>query len=235
MYAILSHQLHDELDSRLTQQLTRFEEAVTGATDEQSLIDLTRSYLAGNKANALRQNGFVLSLQTKTGFVVSSSDGLRPEDLAESKDLLETGRPFLTDATLSCWGVSRRRDRGEERYTDSRGRRNGGVAFRGELDPLQPVAVAGRRWRHRLRGGRPGFMVPAGTRPRAGSEDNPHRGGHLSGGPLQDGSPTAAARTRSESWPRPWTACSIVSRQRSRGRSSSSPTFRTSCAHRSPS
>jgi signal transduction histidine kinase len=100
MYAILSHQLHDDLDSRLVQQLTRYQETVSAAADEQSLMELTRSYLAGNRANALRQNGFVLSLQTRDGSVISSSDAVRPEDLAESRQTLASGKPFLTDARL---------------------------------------------------------------------------------------------------------------------------------------
>ena len=100
MYAVLSRQLHDDVDSRLTQQLTRYQETVFTATGPQSLIDLTRAYLAGNRANALRQNGFVLSLQTQDGTVISSSDAVRPEDLPESGELLASGQPFLVDAKL---------------------------------------------------------------------------------------------------------------------------------------
>ena len=99
-YTILSHQLHDDVDSRLVQQLTRYQETASAATDEQSLIELTRSYLTGNRANALRQNGFVLSLQSQDGTVISSSDAVRPEDLPESRQTLASGEPFLTDAQL---------------------------------------------------------------------------------------------------------------------------------------
>ena len=101
MYAILSHQLHDDLDARLAQQLTHYQEMVSTATDEQSLVDLTRSYLASNRANSLRQAGFVLSLQTRSGSVVSSSDAVRPEDLAQSKELLASGTRFLADTPLA--------------------------------------------------------------------------------------------------------------------------------------
>ncbi len=101
MYAILSHQLHDDLDARLAQQLTHYQEMVSTATDEQSLVDLTRSYLASNRANSLRQSGFVLSLQTRSGSVVSSSDAVRPEDLAQSKELLASGTRFLADTPLA--------------------------------------------------------------------------------------------------------------------------------------
>ncbi len=101
MYAILSHQLRDGLDSRLEQQLTRFEESVFTATDESTLVDLTRSYLSGNKANSLRQNGFLLSLQTLSGSVISSSDALPLEDLEQSRQVLVTGRPFLADVSLA--------------------------------------------------------------------------------------------------------------------------------------
>lgn len=101
MYAVLSHQLHDDLDSRLAQQLTRYQEMVSTATDEQSLVELTRSYLGSNRANSLRQNGFVLSLQTRDGSVISSSDAVRPEELPESRQVLASGSRFLTDARLS--------------------------------------------------------------------------------------------------------------------------------------
>ena len=100
MYVILSHQLRDDVDSRLIQQLTRYQETVSAAADEQSLIDLTRGYLSGNRANALRQNGFVLSLQTRDGTVISSSDAVRPEGLPLSQRILTSGEPFVTDATL---------------------------------------------------------------------------------------------------------------------------------------
>lgn len=102
MYAILSHQLRDGLDSRLAQQLTRYQESISSATDEASLVDLTRSYLTGVKANPLRQNGLVLSLRTRAGSVISNSDAIRPEDLAESRQVFATGQPFLTDAHLGA-------------------------------------------------------------------------------------------------------------------------------------
>jgi signal transduction histidine kinase len=101
MYAILSHQLRSELDTRLGQQLIRYQESVSTASDEQTLVDLTRAYLTGTKANPLRQNGFVLALLTRSGTVISNSDGIRPEDLAQSKAVLESGEPFLADARLS--------------------------------------------------------------------------------------------------------------------------------------
>jgi two-component system, OmpR family, sensor kinase len=101
MYAILSHQLREDLDSRLSQQLARYEEMVATAVDEQSLVDLTRSYLSSNRANSLRQNGFVLSLQTPDGSVVSSSDSIRPENLTDSKETLASGARFLNDAQLA--------------------------------------------------------------------------------------------------------------------------------------
>jgi two-component system, OmpR family, sensor kinase len=100
MYAILSHQLHDGLDSRLEQQLSRYQETASTATDEQSLIDITRSFLSGSKANPLRQNGLVLSLLTQSGSVISSSDAIHPEDLPQSAQVLATGKPFLADARL---------------------------------------------------------------------------------------------------------------------------------------
>jgi signal transduction histidine kinase len=100
IYAVLSQQLRADLDSRLTQQLARYGEAVATATDEESLVELTRTYLSGAGANALRQGGLVLSLQTAGGSVVSNSDDIRPEDLPESRSLLESGRAFLVNAGL---------------------------------------------------------------------------------------------------------------------------------------
>jgi two-component system, OmpR family, sensor kinase len=99
-YAILSHQLHDDLDGRLAQQLTRYQDSVSTATDEKSLVDLTRAYLAGNRANALRQNGFVLTLETRGGSVISSSDALSLEDLPETRRVLASGERFLSDVRL---------------------------------------------------------------------------------------------------------------------------------------
>ena len=126
MYTILSHQLHDDLDSRLTQQLSRYQETVSTATDEQSLIDLTRSFLSGNRANALRQNGFVLSLETQGGTVISSSNAIRPEDLPQSRQVLATGEPFLADAIL-----------GEGQY------RVAGTAVKNGSDIVATVEIAG--------------------------------------------------------------------------------------------
>jgi two-component system OmpR family sensor kinase len=126
MYAILSHQLHDDVDSRLAQQLIRYQETISAATDEQSLIGLTRSYLAGNRANALRQNGFVLSLQTRDGTVISSSDAVRPEALAQSQEILASGEPFLANAHLSS---------GEYRVA--------GTAVKQSADVVGAVEIAG--------------------------------------------------------------------------------------------
>lgn len=126
MYTILSHQLHDDLDSRLEQQLTRYQETVSTATDEQSLIDVTRTYLSGNRANALRQNGFVLSLRTKSGSVIASSDSIRPEELSQSEETLSTGKPFLADARL-----------GDTDY------RVAGTAVRNGVEVVGTVVIAG--------------------------------------------------------------------------------------------
>jgi len=101
IYAILSQQLRNDLDSRLSQQISRYQEVVSGATDQQTLVALTQDYLAGNRANSLRQAGLVLSLQTRDGTVVSNSDDIRPEDLSASRYLLESGARFLSNAQLS--------------------------------------------------------------------------------------------------------------------------------------
>ncbi len=126
MYAILSHQLHDDLDARLEQQLTRYQESAGTATDEASLIDITRSYLSGNKANALRQNGFVLSLVTRSGSVISSSDTVFLEKLPAGAQVLASGRPFLADARF-----------GESEY------RVAGTAVKSSTDIVAVVMIAG--------------------------------------------------------------------------------------------
>ncbi len=132
IYAVLSEQLRGDLDSKLEQQIYRFEQAVAGATDEQSLVGLTRDYLAGNEANPLRQNGFVLSMQTTDGSVVSNSDEIRPEDLAESDELLVAGAPYLTDAEL---GGSSYRVAGTPILLD--GEQIGAVEIAGPLSEIQ--------------------------------------------------------------------------------------------------
>jgi two-component system OmpR family sensor kinase len=100
IYVLLSQQLREALDSSLAQQISRYEQAVSTATDEESLVVLTRDYLAGNRANSLTRAGFVLSMQTQSGSVVSNSEDVRPEDLSASADLLASGTRFLTDAQL---------------------------------------------------------------------------------------------------------------------------------------
>jgi two-component system OmpR family sensor kinase len=101
IYEVFSKQLRDDLDSRLAQQLAHYAGVASTATDEQSLAELTRQYLSGSGANALRPGGLVLSMQTRGGSVVSNSDDVRPEDLAESKTLLSSGVRFISDAGLS--------------------------------------------------------------------------------------------------------------------------------------
>jgi len=101
IYTVLSQQLRDDLDARLLQQISRYQEAVSTATDEAGLVESTRAYLSGPTANPLRQGGLVLSLQTVSGTVLSSSDDVRPEDLPQSKTLLESGTRYLSDAQLA--------------------------------------------------------------------------------------------------------------------------------------
>jgi two-component system OmpR family sensor kinase len=101
-YAILSDQLHSDLDSRLAQQLNRYQQAVGSAADEQELADLTKTFLSGQQSNSLRQNGYILSLQTRDGTVVSNSSEVRLEDLQASKDLLATDGPFYIDTRTAA-------------------------------------------------------------------------------------------------------------------------------------
>ncbi len=101
VYAILSNQLRNDLDEQLSQQLTHFQQVVGPATSEQELIDNTKAFLSGPQSNALRRNGYVFGLQTLDGTVISNSGDIRLEELAQSRDLLTSGEPFLADADAS--------------------------------------------------------------------------------------------------------------------------------------
>jgi two-component system OmpR family sensor kinase len=100
IYFMFSQQLRGDLDTRIKQEIYNYQEAVAPAVDEDSLVDLTRGYLAGIQANSLRRSGMVLSLRTVGGAVVSSSEVVRPEDLPISESLVESGERFLGDAQL---------------------------------------------------------------------------------------------------------------------------------------
>lgn len=97
---VLSNQLHDQLDSDLTQQLTRYIQAVASATDESALIESTREFLSGPQSSPLRRNGYILSLQTSDGTVVSNSSEIRLEELAQSQESLRIGSRFLVDVSF---------------------------------------------------------------------------------------------------------------------------------------
>ncbi|MBN1322167.1 MAG: HAMP domain-containing histidine kinase [Thermoleophilia bacterium] len=99
-YAILGQQLRDDLDSKLLQQLDRFQQVAAPAADGETLAAAAEAYLSSPQANPLRQNAYVFSLQTADGTVVSNSSELRLEDLAATVTLLESGKAYLLDATL---------------------------------------------------------------------------------------------------------------------------------------
>ncbi len=126
IYAVLSAQLRDDLDGRLAQQLTRYAEAVSTAKDESALVDMTRSYLQGRGANALRAAGFILALQTRSGLIISNSEEVRLEELPEAQALLAGGSPFLIDAEF-----------GGEKY------RVAGTPVRAGTEPVGAVEIAG--------------------------------------------------------------------------------------------
>lgn len=98
-YAILGQQLRSELDAKLMEQLTRYQQMVSSTADGQALAAVTESYLSSPQANSLRQNGYIFSLQTRDGTVVSNSGEVRLEDLAATRALLESGKPFLLDVS----------------------------------------------------------------------------------------------------------------------------------------
>ncbi|MBN1630740.1 MAG: HAMP domain-containing histidine kinase, partial [Thermoleophilia bacterium] len=98
--AILGQQLRADLDSKLLQQLTHYQQMVSFAVDESALATATADYLSGAQSSALRQNAYVLSLQTADGTVVSNSSDLRLEELAATQTLLRTGEPYLLDVDL---------------------------------------------------------------------------------------------------------------------------------------
>ena len=90
--------MRNDLDERLAQQLTHFQQVVGNSADEQALVENAKAYLSGPQSNALRRNGYVFSMQTTDGTIISNSSEVRLEDLAESRALLESGEPFLVDA-----------------------------------------------------------------------------------------------------------------------------------------
>jgi signal transduction histidine kinase len=97
MYTVLSGQLRGDLDSRLAEQLNRYQQIVASAADEAELVELTKAFLSGNQSNPLRQNGYILSLQTRNGSVVSNSSELRLEEMEASGTLLASGQAFFAD------------------------------------------------------------------------------------------------------------------------------------------
>jgi signal transduction histidine kinase len=99
-YAILGQQLRGDLDARLLQQLDRYQQAVAAAVDAGALAATTEAYLSGAQSNPLRQNAYILSLQTADGTVVSNSDEMRLEDLQDTRALLESGESYLVDESL---------------------------------------------------------------------------------------------------------------------------------------
>jgi len=131
IYAVLSEQLRNDLDSRLSQQLTRYGEAVASAVDESGLVEMTRAYLLGSGANPLRRSGFVLSLQTRGGSMISNSDEVRLEDLPASRALLAGGPAFLSDAQFAGHGY-----RVAGTPIELQGERIGAVEIAGPLDEI---------------------------------------------------------------------------------------------------
>jgi two-component system OmpR family sensor kinase len=100
MYAIMGQQLRGELDAKLMQQLSHYQQVVGSAVNEQALAATTEGYLSGPQSNSLRQSAYVFSLQTMDGTVVSNSSAIRLEDLPATRTLLESGEPYLLDVSL---------------------------------------------------------------------------------------------------------------------------------------
>jgi two-component system OmpR family sensor kinase len=100
IYYMFSQQLLEDVDTRITQEVYNYQEAVSQVVDETALVDVTQQYLWGNLANSLRRNGMVLSLRTVGGFVVSNSEVVRPDDLPASEALLTSGERYLGNAQL---------------------------------------------------------------------------------------------------------------------------------------
>lgn len=99
-YGILSQQLRGDLDSKLIQQLNHYQQVVASVADEQALAAATESYLSGPQANSLRQGGYIFSLQTMDGTVVSNSVDIRLEELPATRALVESGELYMLDASL---------------------------------------------------------------------------------------------------------------------------------------
>jgi two-component system, OmpR family, sensor kinase len=99
-YSLLGRQLRDELDSKLIQQLNRYEQAVGASADAQALATDTESFLSGPQSNPLRQSAYVFALQTADGTVVSNSRDVRLEDLTATQTLLDSGGSYVHSVTV---------------------------------------------------------------------------------------------------------------------------------------
>jgi len=97
---LLSSQLRDRLDSELSRRITHFSQVVGSATDEQTLVEATKNFLAGPQSSALSRFGYVLSLQTIDGTVISNSQDIRLEDVPASQELLSSGTQYVTEVTF---------------------------------------------------------------------------------------------------------------------------------------
>jgi len=95
-YTLLARQLQADIDDMLAQQLSLFGRAVSTADGTETLVELTRRYLAGPGAENLRRDGVILALQTTDGTVVASTGDVALEQLPEAAGLLEGGERVLT-------------------------------------------------------------------------------------------------------------------------------------------
>jgi signal transduction histidine kinase len=100
-YILLSQQLRSELDSKLVQQLNRYQQVVGSSADPQALAAATEQFLSGQQSNPLRQGALVFSLQTVDGTVVSNSEEIRLQELPETQALLDSGTSFLADTQVN--------------------------------------------------------------------------------------------------------------------------------------
>ncbi len=204
--------------------------------DQQALMDLTREYLGSGQVRTLcARRASCSPCRPATARWSRTPTTSGPRTCHKARELLNDREPVSHRRGAGRVGLSG--GRRPDPWTKT-GSRSGGIAGSLadiDLHPRQAPAAARRRWVDRLRGRRTGFVVPRSAARSSRSNGSPGRREPSRATTCPSGSTTAAPRTRSGNWRRPWMGCSTASRRAFRHRSSSSRTSPTNSGHRSPS
>lgn len=93
-YLLLGEQLVQHREEDVLAELDQFEQAASGVTSAEGLLDFTRTYLQGPESNSLHLRGVVLVLLLHDGRVLSNAD-FELETLPIARPLLERGEPVF--------------------------------------------------------------------------------------------------------------------------------------------